>query len=392
MKLLSPNDVVTAVKQKYASAHRDWLAGGGSWPMTIRLGRLTEAEVMQNISEVRRWSQQWDTQSLGLIVEREERSWPRLGAQSLPAGVVLDSPETMARLAGDLPRWTVAKTRYTELCQRWTAFAQARTLSRYFDELADYGEEDYLRLISLLAWFEANPNSQFYVRQLPVAGIDTKWIGTGTRRAMITDLVRTLNPVSDATDFYSVCGLRKPAHRVRIRVLCPQLRVTLGGLADVEAPLGQVAELSLRPKQVLIVENLETGIALPEMPGTVAFMGMGNAVSALEMVPWLKDVPVFYWGDLDTYGFAILARARKVLPHAQSFLMDEATLLRFDSLWVREQKQTPAAERDHLTLEEQALYEDLLEQTWGTQVRLEQERIAWPEAMAALAELRHTGA
>jgi hypothetical protein len=64
----------------------------------------------------------------------------------------------------------------------------------------------------------------------------------------------------------------------------------------------------------VIVENLDTGLALPEMPGTVAVMKLGNAVAALDRLPWLRGTDAIYWGDIDTHGFAILDRARRVLP------------------------------------------------------------------------------
>ena len=52
-----------------------------------------------------------------------------------------------------------------------------------------------------------------------------------------------------------------------MRVLCPRLRSGLGGLGDIEAPLGELARVSLRPQAVLIVENQATGVALPDMDG-----------------------------------------------------------------------------------------------------------------------------
>ncbi|NYT67857.1 Wadjet anti-phage system protein JetD domain-containing protein [Pusillimonas noertemannii] len=60
------------------------------------------------------------------------------------------------------------------------------------------------------------------------------------------------------------------------------------------------------------------------------------AVSALKALPWLRTAEVLYWGDIDTHGSAILDRARKTVPQIRSVLMDEATLLAHQSLWVQE--------------------------------------------------------
>lgn len=387
MNLRSPNDILAVAKKKYGTAHKDWLIGGGQWPLTIRLGSPTEREAVSQVTAVRAWVSQWEAQQLGVTVDWEQRTWPRLGTQRLPAQVWLDSPEAVAQLVGESRRWATAKARYVQMCSCWPVFAGSTVLARYFEELSDYSEDDFNRLTRLLTWLLENPDSQCYVRQLPIPGLDTKWIGGGSRKGLVTDLMRVLQNAPDAQDFHEVCGLRKTAHRIRMRVLCPRLRQLVGGLADIEAPLADLCALPLRPSRVLVVENQETGVALPDLPGTVVFMRLGNAVNVLGDVPWLRETPVTYWGDLDTYGFAILARARKALPHAQSLLMDEATLLNHQALWVDEPKQTAAAELSYLTPEEQFVYAGLLAQTWGPRVRLEQERLVWPEVLLALERL-----
>ena len=68
----------------------------------------------------------------------------------------------------------------------------------------------------------------------------------------------------------------------------------------------ELRELTIAPKRAIIVENLETGLALPDIPATVAFMRLGNAVSLLSELPWLHDCTALYWGDIDTHGFVIL--------------------------------------------------------------------------------------
>jgi hypothetical protein len=155
-------------------------------------------------------------------------------------------------------------------------------------------------------------------------------------------------------------------------------------LGDVEGPLEQVAGLDIQPECVLVVENLETGIALPELPGCVAFMKLGNGVGVLARVPWLQGVRAVYWGDIDTHGFAILDHARQALPAITSVLMDEATLLANRALWGRETAQYPGAQLQHLTAGERAVFDNLRGNVWGHGVRLEQERVPWTRAMEAV--------
>lgn len=169
-----------------------------------------------------------------------------------------------------------------------------------------------------------------------------------------------------------------------MRVLDQALRTRLGGVGDITAPMEDLARIKLSASHVLIVENLQTGLAMSDMPGAVVFMRLGYNVGVLARFPWLARAKCIYWGDLDTHGFAILHRARSYIPELQSVLMDEDTLLRHRALWVDEKEQHPAAELTLLTAAEQVVYEGLKQQRWGQNVRLEQERIAWDVAWNTL--------
>ena len=187
-----------------------------------------------------------------------------------------------------------------------------------------------------------------------------------------------------AATFHDLCGLRKPAHRLRVHVLCPELRKSIGGLRDIEAPVEELAALPIAPEAAIIIENLETGLALPDIPGAVAVMKLGNAVTALAALPWLAATKTVYWGDIDTHGFAILDRARSVLPHLRSVLMDEATLLAHRSMWGSEAAQCADAELPRLLEHERKVYLALRSQDYGPNVRLEQERLPWVVAVEAV--------
>jgi hypothetical protein len=272
--------------------------------------------------------------------------------------------------------------------ERWPGL-RAR-LARYFDLLADWDAAEIERLENLLGWLEANPQSNLYARQLPVAGIDSKWLEG--RMAPIADLVAALKADSGGElDFYRRCGLKPPPHIVRMFLLDDKLRQRTGGLRDISARPEELAALDLPISRVYIVENLQTGLAFEDCPGAAVFMGLGYGVGTLAALPWVMRAQCTYWGDLDTHGLAILSRARSKMPHLESALMDEHTLLRHRDLWVSEDQQYAAPELPLLTPAEQSLYCGLKHQRWGVNVRLEQERIAWSYAwdvLVALAGIR----
>ncbi len=116
-------------------------------------------------------------------------------------------------------------------------------------------------------------------------------------------------------------------------------------------------------------------------------MGLGYSVDILGALAWVREARQYYWGDCDTHGFAILNRARAYLPDLRSVLMDEKTILAYRALWVEEPEQYGAADLPLLTPEERSVYIALKGNLWARKVRLEQERIAWPYAAAALQTL-----
>ena len=383
MKLLFPDDARSWLRQRYERQRHEWLSSAGSWPLSLTLGDPTEKQVAQDTALIRAWSEAWGAWTPDTEVQWEARRWPRMGEQRIPARLHLADAERVAELAADLPRHQRRQQRYERAAQTWSALQPAASWKRHLETITDYTEDDCDRLFELILWLEQHPRSDYFIRQLPIAGIDTKWIDS-KRRALVSDLLQLIRGTPAAEDFHATCGLRRPPHRLRMRILCPELRRKLGGLGDIEAPLDELANLDLRPARILIVENLETGLALPDMPGCVSFMKLGLGVGVLAQLRWLQDSQADYWGDMDTHGFACLDRARAVLPGLRSILMDEATLLAHRAFWVREAEPYRGPELQLLTAAERQVFEGLRDDVWGPRVRLEQERIPWLYALREL--------
>ena len=379
----SPHDIRRRLTRRFSAHCREWLAGGGAWPLSLSLGAPSEREALERADAAREWARAWHAWRGAGVVDWVEKRWRNLGTQKLPAKLTLASATEVAEWAGELERWQRAERRYGDLLQRWPALA-AGVAARSFDELADYSEADFARLTQMLSWLCANPAACLYPRQLPVAGLDTKWLQS--RAGLIADFVeaaRGLPPSSGGRgDFYRRCGLKSPPRLARLRLLDSRLAARLGGLSDISAPLAQLAEMDLNLDKVLVVENLQTGLACEGLAGAAVIMRLGYDVDALSRLPWLGRARCVYWGDLDTHGFAILSRARAFLPAMRSALMDRETLLRYRDLWVEETSQHSADTLPRLTAAEQALYRALKRNAWGRNIRLEQERIAWDYAWA----------
>lgn len=398
-KLLTPAEALAALKKKYAKYRGVWLAFTSAanaqltleddiqWPLSIPLGAPTEKEASENFKGVQAWVSAWRASSLPGI-QWTERRWSGLGAQTLPTAIVLNSPLEVAAAIGEKASWLRASGRYDTFTLSREDFIRNKTLEKYFPVLAEYSDEDFSRLRALLNWLFTHPESNLYIRQLPIEGVDTKWLEK--RKGLVTDLLAVMRGhLPEESEFYSLCGIRKHSHRIRMRVLDAGLRKMFQGLGDLELPLEDVRALQWQPQHVLIVENKETGVALTDLPGTVVFMGLGNAVDLLKDIPWLQSPAsprILYWGDIDTHGFAILSRAKGIFPNLASVLMDETTVSHCYGLWGSEPMPHAAESLPHLNEQEAALYDGLKRHKWAAALRMEQERVPFEFAMDTLAK------
>ena len=373
------------LRRRFDSRHRDWLADGmeaTAWPLEIPLGVPTEQTARNRLDATRVWVDAWQRWQGAGELQWTERRWRTLGTQRLPELLRLDSARQVAIWVNENERWDRACRRQALLEQRWPVLK--RRLSRLFAVLADYTDAHFERLVATVAWLEQHPDSGLYLRQLPIPGLDTKWVET--RKAVLTELLCYIidRPIG-ADDFFALCGLRRSPQLLRMRILDPVLRTQLGGLGDLSASVEELERLKIEPGHVVVVENLQTGLALADLPGTVAFMALGYGVDILACLPWVRKANCIYWGDIDTHGLAILSRLRSHLPAVHSVLMDEATLLAHREFWSHEPDQHAAQEMTQLLPAEKVLYQSLKSHAFGPAIRLEQERIAWTMAWNTLA-------
>jgi hypothetical protein len=75
-------------------------------------------------------------------------------------------------------------------------------------------------------------------------------------------------------------------------------------------PVEQLAALKPAVSKVFITENEINGLCFPDVEKGLVIFGLGYGVDALKTVAWLKEKEVYYWGDIDTHGFAMLDQVR----------------------------------------------------------------------------------
>lgn len=245
---------------------------------------------------------------------------------------------------------------------------------------------DWPRILAVIAWFRAHPRSGLYLRQVDIPQIDTKFIET--RKGLLAellDIVLARDPLDwqagPSLSFEARYGLRNKPAMVRFRFLGEVSG--FASLTHISAPAEEFARLNLKPRLVFITENEVNGLAFPAVRDAVVLFGFGYGLNVLAAAEWLRRSRLVYWGDIDTHGFAALARLRSYFPAVESILMDKATLLAHRPLWVSEDRPF-LGELPQLSETERSLFEDLKRNRFGDRVRLEQERIAYGHLLSAL--------
>jgi hypothetical protein len=137
-------------------------------------------------------------------------------------------------------------------------------------------------------------------------------------------------------------------------------------------------ELRIGVRRVFVMENEINFLSFPRVNGSMAIFGAGYGWEALARCPWLQACALHYWGDIDTHGFGILNQLRTHFDHAESFLMDRATLDMHRESWGVEDSPL-RVDLLRLTEEEQTLYNSLRHNSIREGLRLEQEyiRFGW---------------
>jgi hypothetical protein len=350
------------------------------YPWRIALKSPNSAALTTQFDAARQWirllSEGAKTEtSAGYRLEFQDINHRQWGRNRLPIAAWLDSEADALALIGKRRE----AARFHQL---------ANLISAAFPSLRDWiikrplrvleQGEDWPALLAVLRWIVTHPRSNVYLRQIDLPGVHSKFIER--QRGLLSELLAYVLS-ADAIDctapsgikgFEQRYGFRAKPLRVRFRLL----EGALHGLTDLSVPADEFARLSLPAQRVFMTENEINFLAFPCVPNSVLLFGAGYGFESLLAAQWLQTREIFYWGDIDTHGFAILDQLRSHFPHVHSLLMDQATLLAHRPLWGRED--TPTQRNlTRLHPDEASLYDDLCANRLAPALRLEQERIGF---------------
>lgn len=412
----TPQQILTELTTRYTRQWRTWATepAAATWPLSLTLNPPRRADLDQSLTEagehIRAWTsfEQDHPQAKVEWVTRRTK----VGPQEVPARLCIASPHLVAAIIGHQQHYATAITRWAALSAAWPDHPRLRTA---LAEAIRLDDDDFNRALDVAAWLAEHPHSGLMPRQLPVEGIDTKWITSHSRLLTLLigpdpDSMQAADPSAVSTTHadsrlvastegmpdlenetaeqaatLNALGLRPRPTYVRVALLDPADRARFAGIQDLAVSSEQLARLTVRPRHLIVIENLETALTMPDMDGTVIVHSLGHNLTPLRDLAWAQHARrVTYWGDLDTEGFTILSAFRGLGYRAHSVLMDEATLVRYRRFAVEDTTTPNRGDLPNLTQAEYDTWQGLLSDRWGRRLRLEQERIPLPVGVQAL--------
>lgn len=378
MPFITPKELKNRAEKIWqrGDLHKAWLLNEPLFPLSLSLPPLTANVLLHQFSAVQMAVSALRQDSLkhGYQIADKTVNHQKLGKQQLPDTVVFETEHQFLRYVGKSQAFTQFQqlSQYTlnhyPCLQSW--------LLRYPFKVMDFSEV-WQQLLAVCAYFVQHPQPDCYIRQLDITGVDTKFIEN--HKGLLSDLLNRILPetaynadITGLTNngFERRYGLRYDPPTCRFRIL--DKRLALHGLTDLTLTVPEFKRLNLAVKTVFITENKINGLAFPDFPDAIVIFGLGYSVDLLAEISCLQTAKLYYWGDLDTHGFAMLSRLRGYFPQLNSLLMDARTLDAFQNLWVIEPKSS-AATPENLTIDEQCVFQQLKSQS----IRLEQERIGF---------------
>lgn len=336
------------------------------WPLSLSIGKPTSRQVEQESEAVNAHIRAWKQVTVGRVIWQTQ-SFKRLAEPlSVPVIWELAKPSqwvaavNLSEMTGEFslldqvlhnaPKvFREPLIRKRHLWRGKTAFEVSRCISLATQLGPGSAEGKPLRLMAGLEvdtkFFERNAN-------LLVALLDERFEGEASKQGLSV----FLNAKLEDDHWLLVLPLQ-------VGLLpFPRCRLSTKELEQCELPA----------KTILVIENERCEYLLPSFENTIAILGAGLDLGWLGSDVF-KSKRVIYWGDIDTWGFQMLAKARQIKPDLIPLLMDKNTFERCqNNSAVNEPVKAKDVNLEFLSVEEQTLYQSIQNMEKG---RLEQEFI-----------------
>ncbi len=340
------------------------------FPFSIPLKKITQKDIQNSFGTILQ-----DIKILkatNLPLRYKEFNFKSIGRQSLPTSVEIESLEQFLKFTAKQNEYTDFVKTYEKITSLYPSLKSIFTKKPF--TVLDYSKE-WEKFFKIIDFFTHNTSAHIYLREISLPDIDTKFIEKHKKilDVLLSNILKK-EPLSSIADFSfeKRYMLKYPLPIVRFRILDEALAIR--GLTDISISIEAFEKLDISCQKVFIIENKITFLSFFPCKDSIIIFGQGYGISTLKNCPCLQTKEIYYWGDIDTDGFAILSQIRGYFPQVSSIMMDSETIEAFKDRAVHH-KNIKQALAKNLTDKENIIYERLKNDFYGENFRLEQERI-----------------
>ncbi len=378
--MITPKEIKQKAINKYPAFLEAYLEGADFFPLIIPSDKRPSSIYQSFLAEIEQiLNGSKEKRGFGYTIEWKEVATQRFGNQSLPNQIKFEDEANYLKFIGKENEFQLFKTNTSNILDSLPQLADW-VYHRIPSVIKNANKwED---IIKVCQYFLTNPRPHLYIRELPI-NLHTKFIeeNQGVLRELLDHLIPDyIN--KEETIFERRFNLKYNEPLVRMLLLDPDIaELNFSGISDLSIKQSDFEKLNLAVETVVILENktnfnnIFNFFTLPQLKSSLALFGKGFGLGILKNVAWLKQVKIYYWGDIDAQGFQILSQLRSYFPQVKSLMMDFETLKSFDNESVAGTL-TNADSINNLTEDEKHVFDHVK----MNNIRLEQEKIPYQYA------------
>jgi len=298
-----------------------------AWPKHYPIGIPSGNDMTTTPNVIREHVARWQQMSVGRIQGRKVNYRSTSEPISMPSHWILERPSDWVRATAD--RQVAADYGLLEFLIGHAEPEFHNALITHLKLLQGRSREELVTALALASRLKPGEAQGRPLRLLAGHGVDTKFFERN--RQLLTVLLDSrfdgevseqglhefLNATSDGEHWLLLMPLQHGLLPFEIQQVRSQELATLN-------------HDTIQAKRILVVENRQCWHMLPRLDDTVAILGGGLDLDWLR-AEWLQDRDIAYWGDIDTWGLVMLARARQHRPKLHAVLTDRKTFKQYAS-------------------------------------------------------------
>ena len=330
--MISYQEIIQKIKNKENQYLTSIIEGKDFFPFSIPCDKKESGDYLSDAAlykELGKKSKNMIGKGYRIITNRDEN--PNIKTSTKIKQIIIESEDDFLYLI----RKEHEGSEFKNTIQKFRSHFDSETVDRYLlknkKSLFKSDSSFVDNSIELSVFLVSNPSSMMYPREIPVR-CDTKFLEKNL--TAFKTFISYFRDIDKSADKWQQLGLVNPEYTVSLRsgdsfivktsqssFKCPILSVEPSSLGALEGQFDKV----------FILENKTTFYTFPLKEKELAIYCGGFGILILKNISFLRSSPVYYFGDIDEHGFAILSKFRELYNDVRSFCMDMETIKEYES-------------------------------------------------------------